>query len=72
MFSSMFSGGTTPEVAPGDYYDYEFSHETNDSDFLSEFLFLTQFALRWREVWNVKLLNSVCFAFTFEIGEYQN
>ena len=39
MFSSMFSGGTTPEVAPGDYYDYEFSHETNDSDFLSEFLF---------------------------------
>ena len=39
MFSSMFTGASTPEVAPGDYYDYDFIHETNDSDFLSEFLF---------------------------------
>ena len=28
----------TPEVAPGEYYDY-FSPDTNDSDFLSEFTF---------------------------------
>ena len=34
MFSSMFSG--EPEVAPGDYYDYDFIHETNDTDFLGE------------------------------------
>ena len=39
MFSSMFSGASTPEVAPGDYYDYDFIHETNDSEFLSEFPF---------------------------------
>jgi len=35
LFSSMFTGASTPEVAPGDYYDYDFIHETNDSDFLN-------------------------------------
>ena len=34
MFSSMFSGSHVPEVMPGDYYDYDFIHETNDTDFL--------------------------------------
>merc|ERR1719500_2682122 len=37
MFSSMFTGASTPEVAPGDYYDYDFIHETNDSDFLNRY-----------------------------------
>ena len=52
MFSSMFSGASTPEVAPGDYYDYDFIHETNDSDFLSEFPFLCNSICnkRWKEV----------------------
>ena len=36
----MFSGSEATVVTPGDYYDYknyDFIHETNDTEFLSEF-----------------------------------
>jgi len=35
LFSSMFSGSESTVVSPGDYYDYDFIHETNDTDFLN-------------------------------------
>ena len=60
MFSSMFTGSSTPEVAPGDYYDYDFIHETNDSEFLSEFPYPNEISPEMKvkyEMSNIQMLS---------------